>query len=301
MNKFCLKNKVEKQIISTSYGLVAINNIVFDPLEIENYLPNIIFDDNNLKFMFQQNKLNTRMRRLILNRFIPNDRSVDLTTYVQNSLSQNKNFYSFLAEGMLTLIFRDINNYELATGILDVTNTLNDTHSGVDACMFDRENSVLVLGEAKFYRSFKEGIEAVFDDFKNKKILNKIDSFKRNSEYNEESEDIIIKNLCTNNIMELTLQEFVNQNLIFVGFVLHNSLKRVDTYLKEDFYNDLYFSVDDLKNKINKNLNTDVSKCKYEVFLFHLPINDKKELIEKIITRAEEDKKKLAGERKTNG
>ena len=55
------------------------------------------------------------------------------------------------------------------------------------------------------------------------------------------------------------------------------------------------------KNKINKNLNTDVSKCKYEVFLFHLPINDKKELIEKIITRAEEDKKKLAGERKTNG
>ncbi len=301
MNKFCLKNKVEKQIISTSYGLVAINNIVFDPLEIENYLPNIIFDDNNLKFMFQQNKLNTRMRRLILNRFIPNDRSIDLTTYVQNSLSQNKNFYSFLAEGMLTLIFRDINNYELATGILDVTNTLNDTHSGVDACMFDRENSVLVLGEAKFYRSFKEGIEAVFDDFKNKKILNKIDSFKRNSEYNEESEDIIIKNLCTNNIMELTLQEFVNQNLIFAGFVLHNSLKRVDTYLKEGFYNSLYFSVDDLKNKINKNLNTDVSKCKYEVFLFHLPINDKKELIEKIITRAEEDKKKLAGERKTNG
>ena len=301
MNKFCLKNKVEKQIISTSYGLVAINNIVFDPLEIENYLPNIIFDDNNLKFMFQQNKLNTRMRRLILNRFIPNDRSIDLTTYVQNSLSQNKNFYSFLAEGMLTLIFRDINNYELATGILDVTNTLNDTHSGVDACMFDRENSVLVLGEAKFYRSFKEGIEAVFDDFKNKNILNKIDSFKRNSEYNEESEDIIIKNLCTNNIMELTLQEFVNQNLIFAGFVLHNSLKRVDTYLKEGFYNSLYFSVDDLKNKINKNLNTDVSKCKYEVFLFHLPINDKKELIEKIITRAEEDKKKLAGERKTNG
>lgn len=301
MNKFCLKNKVEKQIISTSYGLVAINNIVFDPLEIENYLPNIIFDDNNLKFMFQQNKLNTRMRRLILNRFIPNDRSIDLTTYVQNSLSQNKNFYSFLAEGMLTLIFRDINNYELATGILDVTNTLNDTHSGVDACMFDRENSVLVLGEAKFYRSFKEGIEAVFDDFKNKKILNKIDSFKRNSEYNEESEDIIIKNLCTNNIMELTLQEFVNQNLIFAGFVLHNSLKRVDTYLKEGFYNSLYFSVDDLKNKINKNLNIDVSKCKYEVFLFHLPINDKKELIEKIITRAEEDKKKLAGERKTNG
>ena len=56
MNKFCLKNKVEKQIISTSYGLVAINNIVFDPLEIENYLPNIILDDNNLKFMFQQNK-----------------------------------------------------------------------------------------------------------------------------------------------------------------------------------------------------------------------------------------------------
>lgn len=301
MNKFYLKNKIEKQIISTSYGLVAINNIVFDPLEIENYLPNIIFDDDNLKFMFQQNKLNPRMRHLILNRFIPNDRSTDLTTYVQNSLSQNKNFYSFLAEGMLTLIFRDINNYELATGIIDATDTLNDTHSGVDACMFDRENNVLVLGEAKFYKSFNGGINAIIDDFTNKNILNKIDNFKRKSEYNEESENIIIKNLYTNNIMELSLQEFVHQKLIFAGFVLHNSLKRIDTYLKEDFYDDFYFSVDDLKNNINKSLNTDVSKCEYEVFLFHLPINDKKELIEKIITRAEEDRKKLAGERKTNG
>ncbi len=301
MNKFYLKNKIEKQIISTSYGLVAINNIIFDPLEIENYLPNIIFDDDNLKFMFQQNKLNPRMRHLILNRFIPNDRSTDLTTYVQNSLSQNKNFYSFLAEGMLTLIFRDINNYELATGIIDVTDTLNDTHSGVDACMFDRENNVLVLGEAKFYKSFNGGINAIIDDFTNKNILNKIDNFKRQSEYNEESENIIIKNLYTNNIMELSLQEFVHQKLIFAGFVLHNSLKRIDTYLKEDIYDDLYFSVDDLKNNINKRLNTDVSKCEYEVFLFHLPINDKKELIEKIITRAEEDRKKLAGERKTNG
>ena len=96
MNKFFLKNKVEKQIISTSYGLVAINNIVFDPLEIENYLPNIIFDDNNLKFMFQQDKLNPRMRHLILNRFIPNDRTTTLTKYIQDSLEQNKNFYSFL-------------------------------------------------------------------------------------------------------------------------------------------------------------------------------------------------------------
>lgn len=301
MNKFYLKNKVEKQIISTNYGLVAINNIHFDPLEIENYLPNIFFDDDNLKFIFQQDKLNLHMKHLILNRFIPNDRTTTLTTYIQSSLDQNKNFYSFLAEGMLALIFRDINNYELATGIIDATDTLNDTHSGVDACMFDRENSVLVLGEAKFYSGFKDGIDAIIDDFKNKKILNKIDSFKRNSEYNEESENIIIKNLSTNNIMELSLQEFVNQKLIFAGFVLHNSLKRVDTYLNEDFYDNIHFSVDDLKNNINKSLNTDISKCEYEVFLFHLPIDNKKELIKKIISRAEEDRKKLVEERKING
>ena len=39
---------------------------------------------------------------------------------------------------MFDSYFRDINNYELATGFLDVTNTLNDTHSGVDACIFDK-------------------------------------------------------------------------------------------------------------------------------------------------------------------
>lgn len=98
--------------------------------------------------------------------------------------------------------------------------------------------------------------------------------------------------------MELSLQEFVNQKLIFAGFVLHNSLKRVDTYLNEDFYNNIHFSVDDLKDNIIKCLNTDVSKCEYEVFLFHLPINNKKELIEKIINRAEEDRKKLMGEKR---
>ena len=179
MNKFYLKNKVEKHIISTNYGLVAINNIHFGPLETENYLPNIIFDDDNLKFMFQKNKLNPHMRHLILNRFIPNNRTTTLTKYIQDSLEQNKNFYSFLAEGMLALIFRDINNYELATGIIDATDTLNDTHSGVDACMFDRENSVLVLGEAKFYSGFKDGIDAIIDDFKNKsKILYPEEVFK---------------------------------------------------------------------------------------------------------------------------
>ena len=52
MNLFELYNGVKKEEIKTKFGIVLIKNIKFDSTDIQKYLPNLIFEDRNLKFMF---------------------------------------------------------------------------------------------------------------------------------------------------------------------------------------------------------------------------------------------------------
>lgn len=46
---FEYKYKVPKSEFKTTYGSICINNIVFEPNEIERVLPEIVFKDDNLK------------------------------------------------------------------------------------------------------------------------------------------------------------------------------------------------------------------------------------------------------------
>lgn len=195
MDKFKLYNNVYKESIKTKFGVISINNIKFDSLQIQRFLPDIVFEDENLKFMFQETSISNRKKSLILKRFLPNTDINDIEQYITESIQSNKTFYSFLAEGMLGLVFRDVFGYDLSVGIIDIKETLNDTHSGADVCLFDKENNALVIGEAKFYETFKNGMNAVISDFVKKKIVNKLDSFKRKIESNDTSWEIVIKNL----------------------------------------------------------------------------------------------------------
>lgn len=300
MNEFYLNKETKKEIISTSYGLVAINNIIFDPLIIENYLPNIVFDDDNLKYMFQQDNLDNTLKRGVLTRFIPNIGKDNLEDYIKKSMTGNVNFYSFLAEGMMALIFRDIKHYELAAGAIDVRDTLNDTHSGVDACMFDKDNNVIILGEAKFYKDMRGGVRKIISDFTDNNITNKIDSLKRISDINTNTRFITIKNIGTNEPTTLTLEEFLKQKIIFGGFVLHNSLRNPQNYLNGNYYDNFELSLGALEENIKKCLDVDVTDCQYEIFIFHLPIDNKLTLIEKMIDRAKNERN-LIKEVTTNG
>ena len=292
---FIEKYFVEKEIIKTKYGSVCIENVEFNPEDLKQKLPQIIFDEENLKYMFSDGMLDNFSKFNIFKRFIPKDVPNELTLeYVTNSIKNNKNFYSFLAEGILGLVYKDLYNYKLSKGLIDMLDTVNDTHTGVDACMYDRQNNVVILGEAKFYEDLNQGINKIISDFTNKNIKNKIESLETTVANNREAYEIAIKNIDKEKYEKYSLEEFLNQKLIFAGFVLHSETS-TRGYDAVDFYDRYNITSEMLKKNIEKSLNIDKIKADYNIGIIHLPIMNKKMLIMRIIEIANKELENLRG------
>lgn len=292
---FIEKYFVEKEIIRTKYGSVCIENVEFNPEDLQQKLPQIIFDEENLKYMFSDDMLDNFSKFNIFKRFIPKDVPNELTLeYVTNSIKNNKNFYSFLAEGILGLVYKDLYNYKLSKGLIDMLDTVNDTHTGVDACMYDRQNNVVILGEAKFYEDLNQGINKIISDFTNKNIKNKIESLETAVANNREAYEIAIKNIDKEKYEKYSLEEFLNQKLVFAGFVLHSETS-TRGYDAVDFYDRYNITSERLKKNIEKSLNIDKIKADYNIVIIHLPIKDKKTLIMRIIEIANKELENLRG------
>lgn len=159
---------------------------------------------------------------------------------------------------------------------------MNDSHTGVDACMYDLDNNIIILGEAKFYGDLYSGINKIIEDFAKKSIKNKLESLQTASENCIETSRIIIKNLGSDGYDELTVDQFMNQKIIFAGFVLHSE-KDVSKYGNDDFYDIYKISTQSLTTNVKKSLNVKDIKGEFEIIMVHLPINSKKNLIAKII------------------
>lgn len=280
---FEYKYKVPKAEQGTTYGSICIRNIVFEPEEIEKVLPQIVFDDENIKHMFAEENLDNFNRKNIYRRFIPKLKvDTDLSRFIEDSIKDNVSFYSFLAEGILGLIFRDLYKYQLAKAVIDVYDTLNDSHTGVDACMYDMDSGVIVLGEAKFYENLEAGIKKIIADFTQKSIKNKLESLQVATENSHEASRIILKNLAVGDYDILTLDEFMNQKIMFAGFVLHSE-DDVSEYKEKSFYDKYNISIEQLVENIEKAIKTDITKGDYEIIMVHLPVSSKKSLIAKVI------------------
>ena len=105
---FDYKYKVVKSECETTYGSICVKNIVFEIEEIEKVLPDIVLEDDNLKHMFAEDNLNRRNKQNIYRKFVPKSGiTTDLDSFIEDNIRTNKSFYSFLAEGILGLIFRD--------------------------------------------------------------------------------------------------------------------------------------------------------------------------------------------------
>lgn len=280
---FAYKYEVSKPESKTKYGSVCIESIVFEPIEIERKLPEIVFEDENLKHMFAEVNLSSTKRKNIYKRFLP--RSViglDIHQFVEQNISTNKSFYSFLAEGILSLVFRDMYDFDLARGVIDLGETLSDSHTGVDACMYNLEHNVIVLGEAKFYETLKGGMNKIIHDFTEGNIKNKLESLHARVENNEDAYQIVIKNLTIDEYEELTVNQFMNQKIYFAGFVLHSE-SDISKYANQDFYDEYIVSAQRLTENIRNSLKQNDIEGDYEIILVHLPIKSKKSLIVKMM------------------
>ena len=285
--------KVPQNEHKTTYGSLRISNIVFEPGEIERALPDIVFTDDNLKHMFAEENLNKNKRKNIYRRFIPKCELLpDIKTFVASNISTNRTFYSFLAEGILGLVFRDLYDFDLAKGIIDISETLSDSHTGVDACLYNLNHNVIVLGEAKFYEKLSEGMDKIIKDFVENNMKNKLESLQTNVENCDEAIQIVIKNLRMEEYDELTIDQFMNQKIVFAGFVLHSE-NDVSRYSEPNFYNRYFVSTSQLKENINESLKHDDINGEYEIILVHLPVKDKKSLIVKMIETSREKLRSL--------
>ncbi len=279
-------NRILKQ--GTMYGVVSIENIAFSPDDIESILPKIILEEDNLKYMFAEQDLDNSTRKRLYARFIPtNTMGKSIEDYVDYMLVNNRVFYSFLAEGLLTLVYRDLCGYNLAAGVIDINETLSDTHTGVDACMYDLGHKKIILGEAKFYSSFDQGINAIINDFVNKNITNKLESLQRKAGNCEEAA-VIIKNLTNDDYEDMPLEDFLNLNISFAGFVLHSE-NDIHKYLDGTYYDNFPVSIDQIENNIKANLGIGSIKGNYSITLIHLPIKSKKQLIKMMIKKSKEE------------
>ena len=99
-----------------------------------------------------------------------------------------------------------------------------------------------------------------------------MESLQTNVENCEEACQIVIKNLQLEDYDELTVEQFMNQRIVFAGFVLHSETD-VSQYNKPDFYNKYFCIYATVRKKnINDSLKHDDIEGKYEIILVHLPI-----------------------------
>lgn len=231
--------------------------------------------------MFAKNYTEIEDFEQLLIRFIPEEHVDDLDEYLEKNEENSKSFYSFLAEGLLGVIYNSILEFKVAHALIDINQTLSDTNSGVDGCMYNEEHKVLGFCEAKFYNKYSDGKRRIEEDL-TESIKNKINSFYAHARSNSCTKSMILKDLKTDKITNVKSNDILSMNLNFLGFVLH-SKNITDRYNYKNM-----ITVDEIVSNLKNEFSSQKNFGEYKVYLFHLPINDKKQLIKKIIVQAEE-------------
>jgi len=256
-------NIEEKAASSCGKYKFHIYNHKLSYVELDEYILQVIYDADKLNYLFQPHKsLTDNDRVLQLQRFIETDfcnREEEVTNeeiwqYINNN--NNESYYSFFAEALLARLNIDYIDKKLVTGVINIGDNLTKVATGADVCMFSEEN--LVLGEAKFYSSFSQGLRKVIND---ESINSKLNDFIK--QVMSANTVIILKNI-EGSVSHKSASEIRSFPLILSGFVLHNKNKTNN-------YNRTYKSVNSI-SLVN-------FPEKYKIHLYHLPIESKEELI----------------------
>lgn len=296
MDKFCYFHRVYKKELQTEYSSINFEGFSFNVNAMEKYLSEYILSRENLSFIFceKPEEVNQDKLQKMFNRFLPTDNSINSKIDVSMKIIENSSFYSFLAEAVLPLVYRDISGFNLASSAIDINMTLNDTATGADVCMYDSKKGAFVLGEAKFYRNFNHGMNAIIANFTRKNgFINKLESLYRHSANDEKAKSLIIRQLGAEETFELSFTDFLKLSLHFAGFVLHEAGSLTETKLKDD---SLYDSFSISANAIMANIQRIKPLCpnpNINISMLHFPINSKEELIEKVIENCRHQKRMI--------
>lgn len=249
-----------------------IYNHNFDYKQLNNEIIDLLLNESALKYLFTANNEDSNLNYIeMLRRFIPEEFCylekkyledwVNSKQVIKKLMDSNNGFYSFYAEALMAYLNYKILGYSLTYGVIGIDETLSDQKTGADACMFCE--GLVILGEAKFYKSFDSAKNKIISDFSSKSLINKIRSLYRKS---HKKVVVYLKEIYGNRVNKLSLEQFIEYNILLSGFILHN---------KKDKYS--YKEIDNIQivNGLGK----------YNIVFYHLPINSKEELIYMIIKR----------------
>ena len=273
---------------STSLICLKITEINFDLVEIEKFISDYVLNIENLKFIFGETDLTNEKQKSIYRRFILLKHIDNLEEYIKSKLSTNRSFYSFFAEGLLSLVYRDLFGYSLISESILLGKTLDDVQTGVDVCMMDKDKNHIVLAEAKFYDAFDGGIKQIIKDFsKSDSLINKVENLFRVSLDTGVAQSVWIKNNMDGDISKMFVSDFLKLDLNFCGFVLHGNDIDLEKYSSDDFYKNYEIDGEKVTSKL-VDLYDLKKKGNYHVTICNLPVNSKKDLIKKVIEKAQE-------------
>ncbi|MCQ2976435.1 MAG: hypothetical protein MJ232_00260 [archaeon] len=221
-------------------------------------------------------------------RFSPPMHVDNVKQYVTKSLTDHHSFYSFLAEAILPIVYRDVYGCKLVHAAIDINDTLIDVKTGPDDCLVDFTKGKIILSEAKFIPSLKTCIAKITDDFcKKDSIINKLDGLYRSSLVNSDTKILILQNIGKTQYKSYDISEFLSQEIILCGFAIHELAPyKLEDFEKEDFYNEFKVDHDKLANKIKKEF-TLPAEFKYKIVIFHLFVDSKIDSITNFISKAQ--------------
>lgn len=299
MDKFCYFHRVYKEEFKTEYSSINFEGYSFDVGKMEKYLSEYVLSRENLRFIFCENSNEISFRKLqkMLSRFLPSDDSIKSVNDISKKIKEDSSYYSFLAEAILPLVYRDIYGFNLISSAIDINMTLTDTVTGADACMYDSEKKTFVLGEAKFYKNFNQGMNAIINNFTGKDgFINKLNSLYRHSQNNDITNALIIRELGKESTFEFSFTDFLKLSLHFAGFVLHEVGSLTEGKIKDDaLYDSFSLSAKAIMTNIQR-IQPLYANENIGISLLHFPIESKNGLIEKVIENCRKTKEKLIHE-----
>ena len=273
------------------FGKANVINIDISRQTLNRAIAEIVLNIDNLEYLFFAKKhffVSKDTKISMYNRFLPSTNEPNIAQYVSNHSSKG-NFYSFLAEALLTIILRDLFEFNLCACVIDTTDTIFDGHTGIDSCYCDYHNKKIVLGESKFYKSLQQALDQIRDDFTvNNSIANKLDSLLRTASSNRKARKIMIQEAGVKEYKLLHLEEFLELDLVFTGFVLHEGDHDITA---KKLKTDCGFTSPDIEKHISSI--SGISGLNYSLIVLHLPIESKQDLITLIIEEASRRKESL--------
>lgn len=257
---------------------IKLDNIILTTDEYNDVLCSFLLDDANLNMIFSE-KIDDCNIKKSYDFFIPDHlvgeefTEEELRSFVVKKLKSDPSYYSGVAEGIMPLIMNKINNWKLSRSVYTLFSSLMEITTGADSCYYD-DSGIIVLGEAKFYKSFGDGIDSLLYSI-NERPGHKPNSLFNATRNNQDAMALIKKMNTDLSDDSITLKEFKKLKKIYAGFILHKNQKRYNNHLEK-------FKREELSVAIEAFGEID------QVKIYHLPVESKTELIIDLIMKAKE-------------